>query len=90
MNDFNPDFPSDLLIEYLEHGPQNGLQRFQTYTIYRFFCALAKKLSPSGKELPALAQMLCTLSDYELNEKNNYVSYIAKKNDLALKFNYFK
>lgn len=70
MNDFNPDFPSDLLIEYLEHGPQNGLQRFQTYTIYRFFCALAKKLSPSGKELPALAQMLCTLSDYELNENS--------------------
>jgi len=30
------------------------------------------------------------ISDYELNEKNNYISYIAKKNDLALKFNYFK
>ena len=30
------------------------------------------------------------ISEYELNEKNNYVSYIAKKNDLALKFNYFK
>ena len=30
------------------------------------------------------------ISEYELNEKNNYISYIAKKNDLALKFDYYK
>lgn len=27
---------------------------------------------------------------HELNDKNNYISYISRKNDLALKFNYFK
>jgi len=31
-----------------------------------------------------------TITDEELKKKNNYVSYIAKKNDLTLKFNYFK
>ena len=30
------------------------------------------------------------ISEHELNEKNNYISYIAKKNDLALKFDYYK
>ena len=30
------------------------------------------------------------ISQEELKEKNNYIAYITKKNDLALKFNYFK
>ncbi len=67
MNDFNPDFPADLLIEYLEHGPRKGLQRFKTYTTYRFFCSLSRKLSPSNHGVPALVQMLGTLSEYELH-----------------------
>lgn len=30
------------------------------------------------------------ISDEELEEKNNYINYIIKKNDLILKYNYFK
>ena len=30
------------------------------------------------------------ISSLDLNNKNNYISYISKKNDLALKYNYFK
>ncbi len=31
-----------------------------------------------------------SISDYELEKKNNYVDYLIKKNDLVLKYNYFK
>lgn len=43
MNEYNPNFPANLLLEYLEHGPADGLKRFQTYTLYRLFSALSKK-----------------------------------------------
>ena len=32
----------------------------------------------------------CTISKEELEEKNNYVDYLVKKNDLTLKYDYFK
>ena len=31
-----------------------------------------------------------TISQEQLEIKNDYVSYVAKKNDLALQYNYFK
>ena len=33
---FDQFFPTEFLIEYLENGPEENMDRFQTYVVYRF------------------------------------------------------
>ena len=43
---FDQFFPTEFLIEYLENGPEENMDRFQTYVVYRFltFAATPDKL----------------------------------------------
>ena len=48
---FDQFFPTEFLIEYLENGPEENMDRFQTYAVYRF-------LSFAAKENPAVVMEL--------------------------------
>ena len=40
---FDQLFPTEFLIEYLENGPEENMDRFQTYVVYRFLTFAAKE-----------------------------------------------
>ena len=40
---FDQFFPTEFLIEYLENGPEENMDRFQTYVVYRFLTFAAKE-----------------------------------------------
>ena len=42
---FDQFFPTEFLIEYLENGPEENMDRFQTYVVYRFLTFAAKEKS---------------------------------------------
>jgi hypothetical protein len=63
---FDQFFPTEFLIEYLENGPEENMDRFQTYVVYRF-------LSFAAKENPAVVTELrdtleCPLSVDNLSD----------------------
>lgn len=41
---FDQFFPTEFLIEYLENGPEENMDRFQTYVVYRFLTFAAKEI----------------------------------------------
>lgn len=40
---FDQFFPTEFLIEYLENGPEENMDRFQKYVVFRFLSAAAKE-----------------------------------------------
>ncbi len=40
---FDQFFPTEFLIEYLENGPEENMDRLQTYVVYRFLTFAAKE-----------------------------------------------
>ena len=40
---FDQFFPTEFLIEYLENGPEENMDRFQTDVVYRFLTVAAKE-----------------------------------------------
>ena len=48
---FDQFFPTEFLIEYLDNGPDENMERFQKYVIYRFLSFAAKENPSIIKEL---------------------------------------
>ena len=55
---FDQFFPTEFLIEYLENGPEENMDRFQTYVVYRFLTFAAKENLPNLKFLMGKAEYL--------------------------------
>lgn len=60
---FDQFFPTDFLIEYLENGPDENIDRFQKYAVYRF-------LSFAAKENPSIVKELHDTLDVPLTTAN--------------------
>lgn len=60
---FDQFFPTDFLIEYLENGPRENTDRFETYVVYRF-------LSFAAKEYPAVVKTLRDSLECPLSTQN--------------------
>ncbi len=41
---FDQFFPTEFLIEYLENGPEENMDRFQKYVVFRFLLPLQRKI----------------------------------------------
>lgn len=61
-------------------GNYKGLVFFNDYSWYDGYCYIEDEMVYNE----------CGISKEELEEKNSYVNYLIKKNDLTLKYDYFK
>lgn len=88
MNQYHPDFPADFLLKYLEDDEEEGLQRFQTYVIFRIFTTLEKKECSLASTLKT--QMNLSLTEDDFSTISNYLqddfffspSFADNSNDL--------
>lgn len=75
---FHPFFPTDFLIEYLENGSENNMERFQTYVVYRFLSSAAKEHPDVVTELRDTLECpvsMDSLTDiFRFLEKDDYFS----------------
>ncbi len=63
---FDQFFPTEFLIEYLENGPEENMDRFQKYVVYRFLSAAAKENASIVKTLKDTLE--CPLDADSLND----------------------
>lgn len=81
LNLFNLEYhPSYYIAEDALDPNYNGIAFFSDYSWYDGNVYVDSGIVSNNKKI----------SDEELIEKNNYINYIIKKNDLILKNNYFK
>lgn len=81
LNLFGIDYnPNNYIGEDALSNKYSGIVFFNDYSWYDGNVYVEGGLVTNGKKI----------SSEKLEEKNYYISYITKKNDLALKYNYFK